>query len=352
MRASMSVRLLTAIAVIIVLSLGSSFLVPVALGLLLAAVLRPVVAWLRHARVPPPLGAAIAVVLSVVVIVVAAILLEPPVRTMTRDVPRTLVKARGRLEALGVRIPGGVGASASNTPSTDGRPDSTAAPQSNREPQSGSSEVGQSIVRAFGITLGALFALIEILLLAFFILAAGDGWVEKLRQSSTSAAQCDRALDTVREIRRVVLRYLLVNVLINASQAILVALIVWALGYAGPIVWGMLTFIAEFVPYFGGAVMVGLLFLTGLAAGQGFGHAVLAPAAYLIISTLQNNLVSPAAYGRGLRLNPTAILVGVMFWGLVWGVAGVFLAVPLLAIIRVIAERNDSLTPVVAFLAD
>jgi predicted PurR-regulated permease PerM len=233
-----------------------------------------------------------------------------------------------------------------------GGADSTAAGEPPGQKESGSSDLGQTIVRAFGITLGALFALIEILLLAFFILAAGDGWEEKLRRASRSAEQCEVALDTVREIRRVVLRYLLVNVVINAAQAILVGLVVWALGYAGPIVWGMLTFIAEFVPYFGGAVMVGLLFLTGLAAGQGFGHAVLAPAAYLIISTLQNNLVSPAAYGRGLRLNPTAILIGVIFWGLVWGIAGVFLAVPLLAIIRIIAERNDALAPAAAFLAD
>jgi predicted PurR-regulated permease PerM len=350
MRASTSVRLLAAIAVVIVLSLGSSFLVPVALGLLLAAVLRPAVAWLHRARVPPPLGAAIAVLLSVVVIVMAVVLLEPPVRAMTRDVPKTLIKARGRLEALGIRIPGG--ASASARTKAPGGADSTAAGEPPGQKESGSSDLGQTIVRAFGITLGALFALIEILLLAFFILAAGDGWEEKLRRASRSAEQCEVALDTVREIRRVVLRYLLVNVVINAAQAILVGLVVWALGYAGPIVWGMLTFIAEFVPYFGGAVMVGLLFLTGLAAGQGFGHAVLAPAAYLIISTLQNNLVSPAAYGRGLRLNPTAILIGVIFWGLVWGIAGVFLAVPLLAIIRIIAERNDALAPAAAFLAD
>jgi predicted PurR-regulated permease PerM len=350
MRPSTSVRLLALIAVIIVLSLGSSFLVPVALGLLLAAVLRPVVAALHRARIPTAVGAAMAVVLSVVVIVVAVILLEPPVRTMTRDVPKTLIKARGRLESLGIRIPGGAGAP--NTPSTRVGADSSAASKTGGQQESGSAGVGQTVVRAFGITLGALFALIEILLLAFFILAAGDGWIDKLRRSTRSPARCDRALEIVREIRHVVLRYLLVNVLINAAQAVLIALIVWPLGYAGPIVWGMLTFIAEFVPYFGGAVMVGLLFLTGLAAGQGFGHAVLAPAAYLIITTLQNNLVSPTAYGRGLRLNPTAILVGVMFWGVLWGIAGVFLAVPLLAIIRIVAERNDSLAPVAAFLAD
>jgi len=98
--------------------------------------------------------------------------------------------------------------------------------------------------------------------------------------------------------------------------------------------------------------MVGLLFLTGLAESHGFARAFIAPAAYLVITTLQNNLVSPKAYGSSLRLNPTAILAGVMFWGLIWGVAGAFLAVPLLAALRIIAERRDGLAPVAVFLGE
>jgi predicted PurR-regulated permease PerM len=81
-------------------------------------------------------------------------------------------------------------------------------------------------------------------------------------------------------------------------------------------------------------------------------HAAIAPAAYLVITTLQNNLISPAAYGRGLRLNPAAILIAVMFWGLLWGVAGVFLAVPLLAAMRVAAEHTAGLEPLAIFLGD
>ena len=68
-----------------------------------------------------------------------------------------------------------------------------------------------------------------------------------------------------------------------------------------------------------------LLTLAGLATFDGIGQALLPPAVYLTISTLQNNLVSPVAYGRRLRLNPVAILIGVLFWYYLWGVAGAFL---------------------------
>jgi predicted PurR-regulated permease PerM len=89
-----------------------------------------------------------------------------------------------------------------------------------------------------------------------------------------------------------------------------------------------------------------LLVIAGLAANQSFAHALWAPLIYLIVTTLQNNLVSPVAYGRGLRLNPTVILFAVMFWFMLWGVAGAFLAVPIIASLRVLARRLPALEPV------
>jgi predicted PurR-regulated permease PerM len=330
---------------------------------LLAAVLHPPVVAMRRMHLPAALAAAIAVVLSILALVLAVTLLEPPVRALTRDVPKTLVSARRRFEALGLHLPGGA------EPAPNGGRDSTArsSDSSGSAASSGSSAssgspgssgssastgIGQTVARAFGVTVAALFALVEIVLLAFFILAAGSAWSDKLRRAIRSPAEQHRVLDSIREIHDVVLRYLLVNVVINAAQGVLVALVVWPLGYTAPIIWGVLTFLAEFVPFFGGAVMVGLLFLTGFAGNGGLAHAVIAPAAYLIITTLQNNLVSPAAYGRGLRLNPAAILIAVMFWGLLWGLAGVFLAVPLLATLRIVAEHTDWLEPLAIFLAD
>ena len=359
-----AIRVIAVITVVIALALGSDFFVPLTLGLVLAAILHPVVGWLRRLHAPAPLASTVAVILAIAVLALAVTVLEPPVREMASQVPQTLIKARQRLQALGIRIPGGDSGAQSearkpSSSSAQERPprDSTASPQSGQQPNqqsggsSGSSGITSTVTRAFGITASALFTLVEVLLLAFFVLGAGELWREKLRESIPSDDTRRTVLDTIGEIRDVVARYLLVNVIINAAQAVVVALIVWVLGYPSPILWGVVTFIAEFVPYFGGATVVGLLLLTGIAQGRGLGHALLAPAAYLVITTLQNNLVSPVAYGRSLKLNPTAILVGVIFWAAVWGIAGVFLAVPLLAAIRIVAERT-SYRPLAIFLAD
>ena len=365
--------ILAIIASAIALSLGSRFFVPLTLGVFLAAVLHPIVALLRRLRIPHVVAAAIAVIGALAVLFLAVLVLYAPVRAIRAEIPKTLMTVRGRLSSLGLSLPGDApaqskaaaradtGAKTPDSTSGSRRPpsaptlspttDTSAASRQGSGGNSQTSGIAQTIARAFGVTAAALFALVEILLLAFFILAAGKGWREKLVKVSGPARR-ERVVDAVIEIRRMALRYLFVNVVINAAQGALVAAAVWPLGYPSPLLWGVLTFIAEFIPYFGGAAMVGLLFLTGLAGGRGFAHASVAPIVYLVITTLQNNLVSPKAYGTSLRLNPTVILAGVMLWGLIWGVAGLFLAVPILAAIRIVAERSRRLAPVAVFLGE
>jgi predicted PurR-regulated permease PerM len=139
--------------------------------------------------------------------------------------------------------------------------------------------------------------------------------------------------------------------LINAGQGALVGIATWLLHLPNPVLWGILTFFLEFVPYLGGACMIILLTLVGLATQAGVGRALLPPAVYLTITTLQNNLVSPVAYGRSLRLNPVAVLVGVLFWYYLWGVPGAFLAVPILATIKILGNHVERLAPVSEFLS-
>lgn len=85
--------------------------------------------------------------------------------------------------------------------------------------------------------------------------------------------------------------------------------------------------------------MVVALTITGFATFDSLGHVLLAPIAYITISTIQNNVVSPFAYGSGLRLNPLAVLLSVLIGWFLWGVAGAFVAVPLLAALKILADH-------------
>jgi predicted PurR-regulated permease PerM len=206
--------------------------------------------------------------------------------------------------------------------------------------------------RVFGVTTSFLAATVEVVLLVLFMLAAGRNWMAKLSHMAPTPRQKRLWPEIAGEMHHVVSRYLFVTLLINLGQAVVIALAAWAVGLPAPLLWGMLTFVAEWVPYLGGLTMIGLLLIVGLASSQSFLHALLAPIIYLAVTTLQNNLVSPVAYGKGLRLNPTAILFAVMLWYLLWGTLGAFLAVPILASLRVLGSRVKSLEPLAILLED
>ncbi|HEY0777621.1 MAG TPA: AI-2E family transporter [Gemmatirosa sp.] len=394
-----SLVVLATLATVYALYLGHDFLVPVCLGVVLTALLAPIVAWLARHHVPAPAGAALTVLASLALMIGAATALEPPLRNLAGEIPRSITAARTRLARfqaplarIGIRLqsqPARDGARTLPSPRTaartgadtttvappdSARPDSAhpapgattatgggsaragapAAPagaasgsESDSSPSTGTpSGVLSALGRTFGVTSELLSELIEVLLLAFFLLASERSWADKLTRAVRDEHRRETTTKAAVEMRGVVARYVFVTACINAAQGTVVALVMWALGVPSPLLWGILTFVLEFIPYLGGFVMVALLLVAGLASGGSLLHALLAPISYLAISSLQNNLVSPAAYGRGLRLNPWAILLAVMFWYAMWGVAGAFLAVPILAAVRVLTGYLPALAPV------
>jgi predicted PurR-regulated permease PerM len=197
-----------------------------------------------------------------------------------------------------------------------------------------------------------LTSVVEVLLLLYLLLASGDLFVKKLIKI-IPLWQDKRAAETVvEESQRVVMRYLLVTLCINIGQGILVGLVMWWLKMPSPVLWGLGTLVLEFIPYLGATVMIALLSVIAFATFENVGHMLAVPGSYLVITTLQNNVVSPLLYGQHLKLNPVAVLVGVLLWWFLWGIAGAFLAVPIIATVKIIADHVDTLKPVGEFLGE
>jgi predicted PurR-regulated permease PerM len=344
------------VVVTIALSLGRDVFVPVMLSIVLAAALQPLVRRLERLRLPTPAAAAVVVLSAVGLLVLLGMALERPLRDMADDAPRSVALARQRINAIAAqvrRITGGSAPAPARPDSSRQKRGGNPAAGAQPSPASGSSAApSPALGRVFGITTSLVTELVEEVLLVFFMLAAGKTWLKKLARMARRPERKRLWPEIAGEVHDVVSRYLFVTLLINAGQAIVIGLIVWGLGLPAPFLWAVLTFVAEWIPYLGGLAMIVLLLIAGLAADQPFAHAILAPIAYLVVTTLQNNLVSPIAYGRGLRLNPTAILVAVMFWWMLWGVAGAFLAVPILASLRVLATRLPALEPIGVLLEE
>jgi predicted PurR-regulated permease PerM len=126
----------------------------------------------------------------------------------------------------------------------------------------------------------------------------------------------------------------------------------WALGMPNPPLWGVLIFFLEFVPYLGAFVFIAVLILAAVTTFDSLAHALLVPATYLAINLLQAYAITPMLLGRRLTLNPVAILVGLILWFQIWGIAGAFIAVPLLSTFKIVCDHIETLAPVGEFLGD
>jgi predicted PurR-regulated permease PerM len=199
------------------------------------------------------------------------------------------------------------------------------------------------VSRAFGTTTEILTETIELLLLLFFVLAAGDRWPGRIAAAMTAADARPRTIRMIDELGATLRRYTLVMLLISTAQGFAVGAAMALAGLPMPMLWGVLTVLAVWIPYVGSAIMIGLLMLVGLASFDSVGRALVAPGVYWGIDMLQANLVSPLLFGQGLKLNPAAILVSLAVWWALWGVAGAFLAVPILAAFRLVCQHVDAL---------
>ena len=138
---------------------------------------------------------------------------------------------------------------------------------------------------------------------------------------------------------------------VNLVEGAVVAGAMYLLGMPHAVLWGALVALLEFIPYLGPLVMVGLLGVAALTTFPDVGHALLVPATFLAINTVQANLVSPLLLGRRLALHPVAVFVSLAFWFWIWGVPGAFIAVPLLATFKIFCDHIDALAGVGEFLS-
>ena len=338
---AIGIMMLATLAGIGTLYLGRTFFIPIALALLLNALLRPLVRGLERLHVSTVVGATLVSLGLLGALIAGGGALVNPVRVWVSQLPasfeaagRKLAPARQSLEQVsqatqGWREPSGAPPAASAPP---------AAPP--------------FLVQLFGTTAALVAGLAEVLLLLYLLLASGDLFLRKLLEVLPMFRDKRTAVTVTEQVQQAVTQYIVTTLMINLGQGAVVGLALWGLGMPSPWLWGGLTVLLEFIPYLGATGMIILLTAAAFSQFDALGHILLVPGMYLVIAALQNNLVSPLVYGQRLKLNPLAVLVGVLFWWLLWGVAGAFLAVPFLATLKILADHVESLTPLATFLGE
>jgi predicted PurR-regulated permease PerM len=206
------------------------------------------------------------------------------------------------------------------------------------------------IVFAAGTTASALSLMAVALVLAFFLLASGDLFYIKLVESVPSFSDKRRAVGIMRAIERQMSHYLLTVTLINAVLGLCLGTAMYAVGMPNPALWGLFGFVLNFVPFIGAIAGTVAVAAVGIISFPSLLSGLLPAAVYLSITTLEGHLITPSIIGRRLELNTVSVLLALLVWSWLWSIPGALMAVPLLVLLKVIADNTKGLQTLGSFL--
>ena len=188
-----------------------------------------------------------------------------------------------------------------------------------------------------------LVSTVATIILLFFFLASERWLMARTVEAIPKRRARVALLGGVRAAQRDIARYLGTQAMINGGVGVAASLALTAIGFPSPILWGVVIAVLGFIPYLGPLVSVALLLLAGTITYTTFGEIIAPAVAYALINVIESNFIAPWIVGRRLEMSPLFVFLAVMVCAWMWGIAGAFLAVPLLVIIRSAARRSKSL---------
>jgi predicted PurR-regulated permease PerM len=330
------------IAVGCVLYLARVVFIPLTFALMLSFLLSPAVTWLQRRRLPRAVGAAVVVTLLLGAGSFAGVELANPAADWIARSPGVLQTLERKVRPW--RRP------VKNVSELAQRVERMTQMEERKAPQEVTLEkpgiLSTALDTVWAVAAGGLvtlFALYFSLLTGDVLLARVIAWVPDLSQRRTA--------EVIVSIQQGMSRYLRTVFVINFSVGCAVAVAMYALGMPNPFLWGALALLVNFVPYVGPFVGILTVGAVALASFNDPTAALLPPLFYLVLASIEGNVITPLILGRTCELDPLVIFVWLLFWGWLWGIAGAIVAVPLLMLIKLMCERSRVLQPVAALIS-
>lgn len=323
-------------------------ILPVFLACVAGMTLKPLIRWSSCCRIPPPLSAAVVLGLLVAGVGIGFFQLGRPALAWVNEAPQHMAELRQRVLKLFPRLArfSQAAAAVNNLGATEEekKEAQTKAPTVEVKDSRGNS----SILNWTGTFLTGLG---EGLVLLYLMLASGDLFLQKLVHVMPTWRDKKRAVEISHEIQQKISNYLFSVSVINLGLGLVVSAGLCAMGVPNAVMWGAVVAVLNFVPYFGPVAGIIVLAMVGLLAFDTLWKGLLPPAWYLLLHSLEANLVTPVLLGCRLTLNPVVIFVSLIFWTWLWGVPGALLSVPILVSIKVVCDRVPALLHVSEFLS-
>jgi predicted PurR-regulated permease PerM len=332
---------LFSLGVLYTLYLARDLLLPIFLALLLSLLFRPVVKGLRRLRIPEALSAAVLVALLFVGLAGAAFSLSEPATVWIKRAPVIMHQLEFKLGDLRESVESARRASHQIEQMAAATDDETQAVVVR-----GPSLAEQALTQTQVI----LAQLLIVLVLLFFFLARGRSMLEQLIGTMTNLEDRIHYATIASTVQKNIAAYLATVTLINAALGLVTAGLMMALGIPNPGLWGVMAGFLNFIPYLGAGVSLMIIALVSALTFDSLLQIALPPMAFLTVTTIEGNFLTPMIVGRRLTLNPIAVFLTILFWGWLWGIPGALMAVPILAVFKILCDAHKPLHPLGALL--
>ena len=313
---------------------GRDFLMPVTMAMLLFFVFTPLRRFAERRGIPDAATAAgitLSILLAVGVIAYAA---SGPLSRAMSNMPIISAQLEQKFDSVRDSLSDLREAAAriDEAQSTDPGPEE---PPAIRIQQEGETTLG-TVMHMAPLLMGqVLFTLI----LLFFLIASGDLLYLKIVQSFDRMRDKRGAYLALRQIEDSLGNYLGAITIINAGLGLAVGLTMWAWGMPGPRLFGSGAFLLNFIPYLGAITGVAISGIVALVVMPGLFWPAMVAASYLGLTSLEGQIITPYFVSRRLQMNTVVVFLGVALWAWLWSVIGMIIAVPVLVVIRVLAEH-------------
>jgi AI-2 transport protein TqsA len=330
-----SQAIIAVLAVIAALYLLRMILVPIAVALVLACMLSPVAGFFRRWFPIGPAGAlALFLLLLMGGLYVASLTAEGLLRathTLPADIERLAGQVSTRISDLARDHP--YLRPVLPEPGTIDRLGDTNSALLIEKLSAGLSDFSIWVVQGFIILVLVIFLLVESPMLTNKV----------IRFFAQTTGEVEKASAMLTAVTRKIREYLVARTLINLGLGLVVALGLWFLNVHFAFILGLVAALTNFVPYIG--QIVGGALPTAIALGQtgSIGDALLVAALYLAVVGIEGYIVTPLVMGRSLDLNGTTVLIACLFWGYLWGLIGLILAMPITVSLKLVFQTVPEL---------
>lgn len=314
---------------------AKAIIIPIFLAIFTTFLLNPIVAFTKKKLfIPRPLGAALLLFLFFSGLILAGNYLAEPAGEWLDRLPRELKKTEIKLSFLKKSI--------ENVQETTVNLDKIAKVKSSPSETPAVVVRGPSLFnRVLDSTQSFLVGIVSYVVLLYFLLSFSTALARDVGSFLQNKSYSLIFIRMAREAQAQISYYLLVITLINIFLGFAITLIAWATGLPNPFVWGAVGAALNYIPYLGPALNIGIISLVSLLMFSTPAAIVLPPLILLGVYLIEGQILQPLTVGKVFTINPVAIFLSVLLWGWLWGIAGVFMAVPILMVVIIALQYSD-----------